>query len=72
MGITLEFRQFASTVKKNAIEKRKNPVVCLCESCSHLVIFVVLLLGYGLSVVIYYQPESYVKLDVQIPPDFLR
>lgn len=64
-------RQFASTVKKNAIEKRRNIRVTCCECFSHLVIFVILLLGLSLSKIVFFQPENYVKLDVALPPTFI-
>ena len=65
-------RQFASTVKKNAIEKRRNIRVTLCECFSHLILFVILLLGFGLSKNLYFQPENFVKLNVFIPPNIFR
>ena len=64
-------RQFASTVKKNSIEKRRNIRVTCCECLSHLVMFVILLLGLSLSKLVYFQPENYVKLNVELPPSFL-
>lgn len=34
--------------------------------------FVILLLGFGLSKILYFQPENYVKLNVLVPPDIFR
>jgi hypothetical protein len=65
-------RQFASTVKKNVIEKRRNIRVTICECFSHLVMFVILLLGFGLSKIVFYQPENFVKLNVLVPPNVFR
>lgn len=65
-------RQFASTINKNVIEKRRNIRVTICECFSHLVMFVILLLGFGLSKIVYYQPENYVKLNVLVPPAVFR
>lgn len=65
-------RQFASTVKKNVIEKRRNIRVTICECFSHLVMFVILLLGFGLSKIVFFQPENFVKLNVLVPPNIFR
>ena len=65
-------RQFASTVKKNAIEKRRNIRVTICECFSHLILFVILLLGFGLSKNLYFQPENFIKLNVFVPPNIFR
>jgi hypothetical protein len=65
-------RQFASTVKKNAIEKRRNIRVTVCECFSHLILFVILLLGFGLSKNLYFQPENFIKLNVFVPPKIFR
>jgi hypothetical protein len=72
MRVSLELRQLASTLKKNAIEKRRNIRVTCCECFSHLVLLVLLLLGFGLSKIIFISPQNYVKLDIYIPPDFVR
>ena len=64
--------QFASTLRKNAIEKRRSVVVTFCEHFSHLIILLALVLGFRLSPIINFQPESYVKLNVLIPPTFLQ
>ena len=65
-------QQFASTLKKNAIEKKRSVVVTFCEHFSHLLILVALVLGFRLSTIVNFQPESYVKLNVLIPPTFLQ
>ena len=64
--------QFTSTLRKNAIEKRRCVVVTFCEHFSHLIILLALVLGFRLSTIVNFQPESYVKLNVLIPPPFLQ
>ena len=65
-------RQFTATVTKNVIEKRRNIRVTFCELFSHLIVFVILLLGFRQSKIIFFQPESFVKLNVLVPPTILR
>ena len=65
-------RQFAATVKKNAIEKRRNIRVTCCECFSHLVMFILLLLGLRLSRLVYFQPENYVKINILVPPSIFK
>jgi hypothetical protein len=64
--------QLASTVEKNFIEKKRNIRVTVCEYCSHLVIVMILFLGYGASVLVKYPAAQYDSLNVQIPPSFLK
>lgn len=65
-------RQFGSTLRKNAIEKRRNLAGTCCEYFSHFVLFLILVFAFRISVVTNFQPESYVKLNVVVPPPFLR
>ena len=57
-------------LKKNFIEKRRNIRVTLCEFLSHLLIVIVLTLGYGLSKVSLMPETEYATIDVQVPPSF--
>jgi len=66
------FRQFTATVTKNLIEKRRNIRITCCEMFSHWFLLILLLLGVGLSKIVYYQPENYVKFDVLVPNNVLQ
>jgi hypothetical protein len=60
--------QLSSTLNRIAVEKRRNIRVTLFEYCSHLIIIGILVLGYGLSNIYYYQSQKYDVYQVMIPP----
>ena len=53
-------------------EKRRNLRVSLCEGLSHLLIVVVLFLGYRVSKIKDVSADDYSHLQLSIPPRFLR
>jgi hypothetical protein len=61
-------QQVGAILKRNAIEKKRNFRVTCCESFSHLLIILLLMYGFALSDVLYYDEEKYSSIDVTIPP----
>lgn len=57
-----------AVLKRNAIEKKRNTRVTCCECCSHLFIILLLIYGYALSEVLYFDAEKYSTISVTIPP----
>ena len=64
--------QVKSLLLKNFTEKRRNIRVTACECFSHLLIVVILVLGFGLSKIRNYSARDYSILDLQVPPGFLK
>ena len=60
--------QLHAVTSKNFIEKRRNIRVTICEFFSHFILFLVLLMGYGLSKVEFIPASQYATRDVDIPP----
>src|SRR5437868_2190293 len=60
--------QLSSTLNRIAVEKRRNIRVTIFEYCSHLIIIGILVLGYGLSTIYYYQAKKYDTYQIQVPP----
>lgn len=63
--------QFTAVVEKHYIEKKRNIRVTICESLSHCLIIGLLILGYGLSVVVFYPAQKYNSYEIRIPPSFI-
>ena len=59
--------QLGAILRKNVLEKRRNPAVTCCESFSHLILIIFLVFGYNLSKITHYGDESYSTLEVKIP-----
>ena len=64
----LMYQQLAATCRVRYLEKRRNVPVTLCEYLSHLIIIMLLILGYSLSIVEDYPATVYSQVDVQLPP----
>jgi len=62
------FHQVGAILKRNAIEKKRNSRVTFCECCSHLFIVLLLMYGFALSEVLYFDEETYSSIEVTIPP----
>ena len=60
--------QLRAVTSKNFIEKRRNIRVTLCEFFSHFILFLVLLMGFGLSKVLYEPAGQYDVIKVILPP----
>lgn len=63
--------QLSASIEKHYLEKRRNIRVTLCECCSHLVIVIVLLLGFGLSKIVFFSSAQYDSFEIEIPPRFI-
>lgn len=64
--------QLRSFSKVLYLQKRRNIRVCLCETFSHLFLFLLLSMGFSLSKILYIPREKYDTIRVSIPPTFLR
>lgn len=62
--------QLTTLISKNYIEKKRNIRNCCCEYFSHLIILLLLVFGYNLSEITYYEAETYSSLNFTIPPDW--
>lgn len=60
--------QLRTFTKVLYLQKRRNPIVCCCETFSHLFLFILLLMGYGLSKVLYLPSQSFHTISIHIPP----
>ena len=63
-----DYLQLHAVTAKNFIEKRRNLRVTLCEFFSHFILFLVLLMGFGLSKVLYIPANQYATRNIAIPP----
>jgi len=63
--------QLKACLVKNFTEKRRNLRVTLCEGLSHLLIVVVLFLGYRVSKIQRLDAQEFTQLSLTIPPNFL-
>lgn len=63
--------QLGAILKKNYLEKKRSPCTTLCECCSHLIIIILLMLGYSLSVSLSNPAAQYDVIKVTIPPTFI-
>lgn len=61
-------QQVGAILKRNVIEKKRNTRVTCCECCSHLFIILLLMYGYALSEVLFFDAETYSSIDITIPP----
>lgn len=61
-------RQVGAILTRNVIEKKRNTRVTCCECCSHLLIILLLIYGYALSEILYFDAENYSTIDITIPP----
>jgi hypothetical protein len=64
----LGIQQISAVLKRNVIEKKRNTRVTCCECCSHLFIMLLLIYGYALSEVLFFDAETYSTIDITIPP----
>lgn len=64
-------QQLIAIINKNYIEKKRNIRNSCCEYCSHLIILLLLVFGYGLSEITHYDAKMYSSLNVTIPPDWI-
>jgi hypothetical protein len=61
-------RQLSASLSKNFIEKKRNTRTTCCEYMSHFIIMLMLIFGYALSDILYYDEKIYTTVDIQIPP----
>ena len=64
--------QLSAILQKNYIEKRRNIRVSCCECCSHLVIVLILVLGFRMSKVLRYPSSQYDVVQLRVPPSSLE
>lgn len=64
--------QLTTILKKNYIEKKRNLRNSCCEYCSHLIILLLLVFGYGLSEITHYDAEMYASVNITIPPPWIN
>jgi hypothetical protein len=64
--------QLLTIIKKNYIEKKRNLRNSFCEYCSHLIILLLLVFGYGLSEITHYDAEIYSSVNITIPPPWIN
>mmetsp|Transcript_200 Transcript_200/g.364 ORF Transcript_200/g.364 Transcript_200/m.364 type:complete len:2007 (-) Transcript_200:174-6194(-) len=60
--------QLSALLQKNYTEKRRNIRTTLCEYFSHFIILLLLVFGYNLSDVLYYDAETYTTVSLSMPP----
>ena len=60
--------QLSGCLKRIYIEKRRNIRVTCCEYLSHLVIMIILVLGYYQSEVLFSRASIYTEVDLSVPP----
>ncbi len=65
-------QQFRAHFSKNHLEKRRNIRVTFCEFSSHLIVVMLLVLGYNLSTVLNVPQQDYTTVQVDIPPKFFN
>eukprot|EP01038_Epipyxis_sp_PR26KG_P012006 gene12006-16074_t len=60
--------QLSSCLQKITIEKRRNIRVTCCECFCHFLILIILVLGYGVSIIVYYPATIYSHFQLVVPP----
>lgn len=60
--------QLKASLKRMALEKRRNLRITCCEFFSHLILLVILVLGYNLSEVANFPAKTYTDVTIRIPP----
>jgi hypothetical protein len=64
--------QLLTIIQKNYIEKKRNLRNTCCEYCSHLIILLLLVFGYGLSEITHFDAEIYSSVNITIPPPWIN
>jgi len=65
-------QQFRAHFSKNHLEKRRNFRVTFCEFGSHLIVVMLLVLGYSLSTVLHVDEATYSTIQIDVPPKFFN
>ena len=60
--------QLQSCLQRIYIEKKRNIRITCCECFSHLILIVILVLGYQQSIILYYDSYIYSEIKITIPP----
>ena len=61
--------ELASILEKNFIEKRRSIIVTFCESFSHLILIILLLLGFNISKIIRHDDTKYSTVNLKLPDE---
>lgn len=72
MKSELLLQQLTATCHVRYLEKKRSPSVTCCEYFSHMIIVLLLLMGYGLSIVENYPGKIYSQVDIMIPPAYVE